>query len=628
MEMLRKFVLVGVMVLVEPGTILQISIGTLFCAAYLMVQQQAVPYTNRANGFLAVASSFSLLMFYFCCTVYKFDALTSSSLQEFMSEEQQRNYVTPDATFSVILFLSVLGSLLFAGVLVVVHTVIETTRILKPKWGVDLPTCEWHIKQGQEFSCFLSHYKVEAGAEARYLKDSLDKMLSCPAYLDSSALADLRELFVSGVRPSEVLVLLLTKGLLARPWCLLEVREAVRLQKPIVLLELKGPGQSFSFDDAFALLSDLESNLPPLNPWAIGELRAQLKEEPLSELQETVREALEMGRAAGVLHFNINGTANQLEAELYDLVERLAVTTGRTVAWKGGQFAVLRRSSAKKRLSDHLIINPRMSDTCGRKSILDRVSSATQRASGRWSLFQRSSGNATTNTRTSSMDASGATYIIHEPDAEPHALRLQQGMTSMFVEPCHLEVPSSPEDMHRCLERVAQSTSVLLLQTPSVLMQPWALLSMYRAALTGVPVVCVAVAEGGYDFGEAKLHLEHLSERLDAPALEQISDELSRWDPPRVVEALQSKLARLIPLMISVTYKPNGTEHKLMATIRDVGDKRRLLRNRRRNSSFQDGTSARRGSLLGLSRLGLPGTKTLSRRASTLSRQASQQVKV
>jgi hypothetical protein len=129
-------------------------------------------------------------------------------------------------------------------------------------------------------------------------------MLSCPAYLDSSALADLRELFRSGVRQSEVLVLLLSKGVLARPWCLLEIREAVRLQKPIVLLELKGPGQSFSFDVAFALLSDLESNLPP---WVLDELRTHLNGEPLSELQDTLRKALETGHAAGVPHFNING---------------------------------------------------------------------------------------------------------------------------------------------------------------------------------------------------------------------------------------------------------------------------------------------------------------------------------
>jgi hypothetical protein len=49
-------------------------------------------------------------------------------------------------------------------------------------------------------------------------------MTGCHAYLDSSTLADLRELFASGVDVSEVLVLMLTPGLLTRPWCLLEIR--------------------------------------------------------------------------------------------------------------------------------------------------------------------------------------------------------------------------------------------------------------------------------------------------------------------------------------------------------------------------------------------------------------------
>ena len=52
----------------------------------------------------------------------------------------------------------------------------------------------------------------EAGAEARYLKDSLDQMIGVPCYLDVSNLADLRELFASGVHVSEVFVLLLTGG--------------------------------------------------------------------------------------------------------------------------------------------------------------------------------------------------------------------------------------------------------------------------------------------------------------------------------------------------------------------------------------------------------------------------------
>ena len=118
-------------------------------------------------------------------------------------------------------------------------------------------------------ACFLSHYKEEAGADARYLKDSLDMMLGCAVYLDSSNLADLRSLFYGGVHASEVFVLLLSEGVLTRPWCLLEVREAAQMGKPIVLLELKG--KRFSFDDAFALLADLENELPSRNPEAIDE---------------------------------------------------------------------------------------------------------------------------------------------------------------------------------------------------------------------------------------------------------------------------------------------------------------------------------------------------------------------
>ena len=95
-----------------------------------------------------------------------------------------------------------------------------------PWHATRLPTCRWCLKEGQRYVCFLSHFKAEAAAEARYLKDALDRMTACHVYLDSSTLADLRELFASGVDVSEVLVLMLTPGLLTRPWCLLEIRRA------------------------------------------------------------------------------------------------------------------------------------------------------------------------------------------------------------------------------------------------------------------------------------------------------------------------------------------------------------------------------------------------------------------
>jgi hypothetical protein len=61
-------------------------------------------------------------------------------------------------------------------------------------------------------------------------------------------------------------VLLLSPGILTRPWCLLEIREAMSMGKAIVLVQLTGPGKHFSFEETFEMLSDIEHNMPALNP--------------------------------------------------------------------------------------------------------------------------------------------------------------------------------------------------------------------------------------------------------------------------------------------------------------------------------------------------------------------------
>ena len=76
--MLRKLLLVGLFVPLAPGSILQITIGTIVCAVHLLVQLVARPYKNPMDDYLAQGSSFSLLMLFICCLIYKFDALTAS----------------------------------------------------------------------------------------------------------------------------------------------------------------------------------------------------------------------------------------------------------------------------------------------------------------------------------------------------------------------------------------------------------------------------------------------------------------------------------------------------------------------------------------------------------------------
>ena len=59
-EMLRRVVLVGIMVLVLRGQITQLVIGTVFSLVYLLLQTQAGPYRDSGDDFLATACSLSL----------------------------------------------------------------------------------------------------------------------------------------------------------------------------------------------------------------------------------------------------------------------------------------------------------------------------------------------------------------------------------------------------------------------------------------------------------------------------------------------------------------------------------------------------------------------------------------
>jgi len=96
---------------------------------------------------------------------------------------------------------------------------------------------------------FLSHFKVEAGSCARFIKEKFQINLiskgfevststeTPTVFLDSDNLPNL-SILTDFVRRSENFVFLLTKGILGRPWCIVELIAAVDAAKNIVLVEL------------------------------------------------------------------------------------------------------------------------------------------------------------------------------------------------------------------------------------------------------------------------------------------------------------------------------------------------------------------------------------------------------
>ena len=73
-----------------------------------------------------------------------------------------------------------------------------------------------------------------------------------------------------GVHKSDVLVVLATKSVLTRPWCVLEMWEAALNEIPIVLFPVVGGG--WTPDDALTLLSDLMGQMQSRNPSCMAEV--------------------------------------------------------------------------------------------------------------------------------------------------------------------------------------------------------------------------------------------------------------------------------------------------------------------------------------------------------------------
>jgi len=93
-------------------------------------------------------------------------------------------------------------------------------------------------------------------------------------FLDTENAQDLREI-KAAVVASDCVVVLLTKSYVSRPWCLIELYEAVKSDAVIKPVLVQGGG--YSFEDSLALLNrpDVEAALDAVNPGAFHALQRE-----------------------------------------------------------------------------------------------------------------------------------------------------------------------------------------------------------------------------------------------------------------------------------------------------------------------------------------------------------------
>ena len=132
-----------------------------------------------------------------------------------------------------------------------------------------------HLSPGgrRQFKAFISHMKHEAAMEARFVQSEMESLTGKRCFLDSDDLKDLNHL-TDHVLKSEVLVLIQSRSVLHRPWCLIELVTAVNAGIPIIGVSLEGrPDAAYSFESARELLGSLDEKLEALTPGATATLR-------------------------------------------------------------------------------------------------------------------------------------------------------------------------------------------------------------------------------------------------------------------------------------------------------------------------------------------------------------------
>ena len=518
LELCKKLLLIGFASLIEPGSIVQIMVAVLISLLFLVLHLQSLPYRRHLDNMLATMINLSLCIFFIWCLLLQTGAL--------VNEDDSGELSDTGAAVSIMMLVSIVGVLVVAVLLFLMELAAQTATELaekrqREKWAgctIEPPTTKWPGEKS--YACFLSHYKMEAASDARLLHNMLAKMLRYSVYLDSANLTDLRQLITNGVGDCDVMLMLGTKGLFSRPWCLLEVMHSARLKVPTIIVDIKNSG--FDAKESQRYIDNLEEMMGTDDPSSLELLHEHLGQD-LSELKVACTTVLtsfnEIGKRQ--LAWNPNASDTELIACLKDIMDEMAAAIGSKLEWKSEDHSSLPRKQRK--------------------------TSATR------------------------LTCPALHLVCNEGEALTEARVLQ---TELAMRMDRLVTTSNLTGAQDTVAHNAEAVVVLL--SGHVLHEPATLIEIYNAVEQGKPVVPICLMGRGYDFKDAQAHLSDLEARLDPQKLAELRQALaglaSDAPVPKIVSVgeLQAALLATLPRIIAVNWEPESGKHQLDAAVANV----------------------------------------------------------
>jgi hypothetical protein len=336
LDMIRKLALVGLVLLVGRGSIAQLSTAIAISFCFFALHMRSWPYKVHSDNLFRAASELHVFIV----------IVTALVLKNNLAIE----VVTEDA-YDYFLFISFILLVPVAFLVAVVQKVrfmnvavdnglslkkVEPKEMRKRSFelhlvGLGSDVDKENLKRfidgwavSKKYSCFLSHFKEQAAAEARVMKAELVRALKVPpdsVFLDADNLTDLRELMECVVN-SDVFILMWTKDVLSRPWCLAEINAAANAGIPILVVKINNSYRA-DVGTIDEILSDLPAYLERTNETALAEIQGkEIGLEP-SDLAATIKKAIAKDSSEDALTFDPNQSSVMLQSQIHALASAM-----------------------------------------------------------------------------------------------------------------------------------------------------------------------------------------------------------------------------------------------------------------------------------------------------------------
>ena len=233
-EMIRKFLLTSVVLVVDPNSRVQLWFGLVFSIAFVLLTTALRPYRDLLPGTVQVAAQVQIVFNYCAANLFFFVPSTIVGAAETPS-----NGIGALLVIANMFAFAVLIATIAIGIRQQQRTLSEI-RLVDSNGAavtvIDPPRSSTH-----GYHLFLSHMCKWGQNQADALKSMLQVLLpTLRCFLDVDNLLDMTQL-EQHVMQSDVVLVMLTQGYLASSNCRRELIEALRLKKPLVVLRETDP---------------------------------------------------------------------------------------------------------------------------------------------------------------------------------------------------------------------------------------------------------------------------------------------------------------------------------------------------------------------------------------------------